>query len=34
VFMVGDQTFMAYLGNGFGREGFGLAALDGSLVGG
>jgi predicted GH43/DUF377 family glycosyl hydrolase len=33
VFTVDDQTFMAYLGNEFGRDGFGLAVLDGSLAG-
>ena len=28
VFSVGDETFMAYLGNGVGREGFGIARLE------
>jgi hypothetical protein len=31
VFAVDDTTYLAYLGNQVGREGFGLAVLDGSL---
>lgn len=31
VFQLGGSTYMAYLGNGVGREGFGLARLEGSL---
>lgn len=31
VFQLGGATYMAYLGNGVGREGFGLARLEGSL---
>lgn len=32
VFELDGRTWMAYLGNGVGREGFGLALLDGSLT--
>ena len=31
LFTVDDQTYMAYLGNGVGRHGFGLARLNGAL---
>ena len=31
VFQVGDETYMAYLGNGVGRDGFGFARLKGEL---
>ena len=31
VFELDGRTYLAYLGNGVGRYGFGLAILDGSL---
>jgi hypothetical protein len=31
VFEVDGQTYLAYLGNQVGRQGFGLAALEGTL---
>ena len=31
IFELDEKTYLAYLGNGVGREGFGLAVLDGRL---